>query len=69
MKRRLSLLAAVAAVAAVAASPAFAADGAWTFVVDERDPPILTYTKGGNEVFQVGCGRAGWYADDLLDLQ
>jgi hypothetical protein len=55
MKRRLILL---AAVAAVAASPAFAADGAWTFVIDERDHPILTYTEAGKEVFQVGCGRA-----------
>jgi hypothetical protein len=55
MKRRLTML---AAVAAASASPAFAAGGAWTFVVDERDHPILTYTKAGKEVFQVGCGRA-----------
>jgi hypothetical protein len=55
MKRRLISL---AAVAAVATSPGFAADGAWTFVVDERDHPILTYTEAGKEVFQVGCGRA-----------
>jgi hypothetical protein len=55
MKRRLTLL---AAYAIAMASPAFATAGAWTFIIDERDHPILTYTKGGKEVFSVGCGRA-----------
>jgi hypothetical protein len=55
MQRRLIVL---AAIAAALASPAFAADGAWKFVVDEQDHPLLTYSEGGKEVFFVGCGHA-----------
>ncbi len=55
MKRRLGLL---AAMALVSVCPAFAADGAWKFVVDERDHPVLTYSENGKEIFFVGCGRA-----------
>jgi hypothetical protein len=55
MKRRLTVL---AAFAVALASPAFAADGAWTFVVDEQDHPLLTYSEDGKEVFFVGCGHA-----------
>jgi hypothetical protein len=55
MRRRLGLL---AVMVLVSAWPAFGADGAWKFVVDERDHPILTYSENGKEIFSVGCGRA-----------
>jgi hypothetical protein len=55
MRRRWGVL---AVVVLVSAWPAFAADGAWKFVVDERDHPVLTYSESGKEIFYVGCGRA-----------
>ncbi|NVN87002.1 MAG: hypothetical protein HXX15_13055 [Rhodopseudomonas sp.] len=55
MTRRLILL---AAMAAISGFPAFAADGAWKFVVDDREHPILTYSVGDRDVFFVGCGHA-----------
>jgi hypothetical protein len=48
----------LAVTALVSAWPAFAADGVWKFVIDERDHPILTYSESGKEIFSVGCGRA-----------
>jgi hypothetical protein len=44
--------------AANLAVPALASDGAWKFVVDAQEHPILTYSEAGQEVFFVGCGHA-----------
>jgi hypothetical protein len=53
------LLAVLAATACFALPDARAANPAWTFVIDERDQPLLSYLDdNGKTVFMVGCGRA-----------
>jgi hypothetical protein len=53
------LLAVLAATSCFALPGARAANPAWTFVIDEREHPILSYLDDkGETVFMVGCGHA-----------
>ena len=55
---KLGLLRLAAGLLALGLSPAVATDGAWTFALDEREQPGLTYSEGGDDIFFIGCGRA-----------
>ena len=48
----------VTAVCCFAVSTAVAANGTWTFGIEDRGQPELRYSENGKTIFMVACGRA-----------